>query len=129
MDNKGIVVAGGAPETAPEMNRDMRNIEVGTSAVATFLGIICCPLVFTSACWVLEPRTEALVLNFGILTEKHDQPGCHISNPVGREIRQISTAQISQDLGTQKITDASGNPVIVSAVLAYRFVNVSLLLL
>jgi len=73
--------------------------------------------------WVLEPRTEALVLHFGQLTEKHDTPGCHFSNCIGREIRMISVAQLSNDLPTQKITDVSGNPILVSAVITYRFNN------
>ena len=63
------------------------------------------------------------MLNCGVLTAKVSEPGCHIHNPVGREIRQISTAQISEDIVQQKIIDSTGNPLIVSAVLTYRFTN------
>jgi len=35
----------------------------------------------------------------------------------------ISVAQLSNDLPTQKITDVAGNPILVSAVITYRFNN------
>jgi len=84
---------------------------------------ICFPLSAIGSCWVLEPRTEALVLNCGVLTERYTTPGIHVSNCWGRQILLISTAQVSQDLETLKITDSAGNPIVVSAVLAYRFTN------
>jgi len=69
------------------------------------------------------------VLNCGVLTDKVSEPGVHFHNPVGREIRQISTAQISVDLVQQKITDSTGNPILVSAVVTFRFTNPSASLL
>jgi regulator of protease activity HflC (stomatin/prohibitin superfamily) len=85
--------------------------------------MITLPITFCMSFWVLEPRTEALVLNYGVLTEKHSTPGIHNSNCWGREIKMISTAQVSEDLASLKITDSSGNPIIVSAVVTYRFTN------
>jgi len=102
---------------------DIDNIKFGVSPVASAMGIICCPFTVPLSMWILEPRHEALVLNCGVLTETHSEPGIHCSNCWGREILMISTAQISKDLATLKITDSTGNPIIVSAVVAYRFTN------
>ena len=63
------------------------------------------------------------MFNFGVLTEVHHTEGLKMSNCWGREIRVISTADLSVDLPQQKITDSLGNPLVVSAVCMYRFTN------
>jgi regulator of protease activity HflC (stomatin/prohibitin superfamily) len=108
---------------------DMTEIAEGSSPTAIGLGLLVFPLTIAMSCWVLEPREEALVLNYGQLTARTREPGCHWHNCVGREIRKISVAQLSQDLPVQKITDSTGNPIMISAVLTYRFINPTFALL
>jgi regulator of protease activity HflC (stomatin/prohibitin superfamily) len=83
---------------------DMTEIRMQKSSVADGLGVVCFPGVLALSCWVLDPREEALVLNFGVLTERHNQPGCHISNMCGREILKISTAQVGLNTNILKLT-------------------------
>ena len=111
----------GAP-ISPEVE-PMRNIEFGSSQLANSLGCCCCPVAYGCGFWELKPRHEALIFHFSVLTGKEVEPGCHGGNCCGRDIKQISTAQVSHDLKAQRIIDSAGNPLIVSAVLVFRFSN------
>jgi regulator of protease activity HflC (stomatin/prohibitin superfamily) len=125
-----------APVTAANMDRTLKvdvetpisvntvaDQEVGVSIPALIGGCLAFPCTLMSSCWVLQPNTEAVIVNCGVYTGHVTEPGCHISNSCGREIRIIGTANISYDLPSQKITDSTGNPLIVSAVITYRFTN------
>jgi len=116
-----------APIVAQEMVRDnvedFREVSVGTSQLANILQIACCPLAFVQGWWILQPREEAISLHFGQLTGRYTNPGCQYTNPCGLELRRISVAQISTLLNTQRVLDKSGNPVVVSAIIVYRFVD------
>lgn len=89
--------------------------------VADVAGVLACPITCLTAWWCLEPRTEAIVLHCGELTGKVKESGIQFTNPCGREIRTISTAQVSLELQKSKVTDSAGNPILVSAVVTYRF--------
>jgi len=43
-------------------------VPMQTSYLAIVGSVLCGPLLLPGACWVLEPRTEAVVLNCGVLT-------------------------------------------------------------
>mmetsp|Transcript_14211 Transcript_14211/g.23084 ORF Transcript_14211/g.23084 Transcript_14211/m.23084 type:complete len:265 (+) Transcript_14211:253-1047(+) len=98
-------------------------IEIGFSLPATVCCIVCAPCAFAQGWWSMDPKEEAIILNTGVVTEIVTTEGCHWSNPCCREIRRVSTSQRTYDIPTQKITDLFGNPVIVSAILTYRFVD------
>jgi regulator of protease activity HflC (stomatin/prohibitin superfamily) len=100
-----------------------KEVEQQQSFCALALGCLTFPITIPCSLWVLPPKHDALVFNFGVLTEIHRQEGIHCSNCWGREISMISTADISVDLPTQKITDSIGNPIVVSAVVQYRFID------
>lgn len=108
---------------------DMANIEPQVSMVALVGGCLVFPLTFAMSWWVLNPREEAVVINCGKLDSHVAEPGCHFHNCVGREIRMLSTAQISYDLTNQRVTDSIGNPVIISAVITYRYTDATKALL
>ena len=110
-------VDGGAPIAT------LQNVEISTSGVANVFGLVCFPLTLLNSWWVLNPREEAVVINCGVLTDRVMEPGCHFNNCFGREIRTVSVTQQAKDLMTQKITDLSGNPILISAVLTYRVTN------
>lgn len=74
--------------------------------------------------YTLEAKTEAAVLHMGKLTEVQKTPGLHCSVPFGRSIRVVSTKQCTMELPTSKVADAVGNPVMVSAILNYRVIDV-----
>uniref|UniRef100_A0A7S3LK89 Band 7 domain-containing protein n=1 Tax=Aplanochytrium stocchinoi TaxID=215587 RepID=A0A7S3LK89_9STRA len=107
----------------------LKEIYTGTSPIANVLGVACFPFTAIGSCYTIEPRTEAIITNFGVLTEVVSEPGCHWHNCWGREMLKMSTAELIADLGNQKIIDARGNPIIVSAVISYRVTDVKKALL
>jgi len=102
----------------------LEEIQVVPEPLIATLGCIACfPFVAPTSCWTLDVRTEALVLHFGQLTAHVKEPGCYYHNCCGREIRTLSMQTFSRDMPVAKITDSTGNPILVSAVLSYRFVD------
>jgi regulator of protease activity HflC (stomatin/prohibitin superfamily) len=87
--------------------------------------LACCPcsILPGAACFTLSPREEAVITHLGVLTQIEKNEGCHISYPFGRNIYRISTKQESMFLPEMKVADATGAPVIVSAVINYRVID------
>jgi regulator of protease activity HflC (stomatin/prohibitin superfamily) len=52
------------------------------------------------------------------------KPGLVIVNPVGTELKTISTARQTMDIKELKVVDAKGNPIMISGNLAYRVYSV-----
>lgn len=80
--------------------------------------------LFPSGFFTLQPNQQAVILHFGSPTEVVNEPGCHYAHRIGRQILVISTAPSSYHLSEQKILDKNGCPLIVSAVVTYRFTDV-----
>ena len=112
---------GGAP-AVKGMHRegDIREIQVVRVPTLAVVGS-CCVLAIApcSACFTVGPREEVAVLHFGVLTRMEKDAGCHTSFPFGRSILKISTKQKTLSLPESKIADATGSPVVVSAILNY----------
>eukprot|EP01134_Creolimax_fragrantissima_P008538 CFRG8538T1 len=99
------------------------SLEPSSSVVSNVLGIACFPITLLTSCFTLDTMSEAVVLNYGTYTGTIKEPGCHMVNIWGREIRVILTSQKSVDIPNMKVIDGNGNPIVVSAILTYRFVD------
>lgn len=108
---------------------EMEDVEMTYSPLAIGLGGICFPLTCIGSWYSLQPREEAVILAFGSLVAHEKEPGCHFYNCWGREMKRIFTTRISVEVPTTKITDSTGNPLMVSAVLNYRFTDAKAALL
>jgi len=107
-----------------DMARQSSFAEVKTSSMPLFpmiSCILCAPFSFIGGFYTQEPKTESVITHCGVVTEIVSTEGCHWSNPCYQNRRVISTAQNTFDLSRQEITDLHGNPMVVSAVLTYRF--------
>eukprot|EP00043_Microstomoeca_roanoka_P000873 m.29698 g.29698 ORF g.29698 m.29698 type:complete len:290 (+) comp10542_c1_seq3:262-1131(+) len=100
--------------------------------LACCLGTICCPLTMgttlLSSFFTVQQNQEAVILRYGRYERTIRQPGLHYSNVFGRTILPISTTMRSMDLpdehsGRRTVLDKEGNPLIVSAVVVYQYVN------
>merc|ERR1711998_56203 len=89
------------------------------------LSCVFAPLLPFVGCglYQVDAKTEAAVLHMGHLTAMQKDPGLHCGVPCGMEVRHISVKQLTMELQTSKVADASGNPVMVSAILNYRVVD------
>merc|ERR1711881_408859 len=85
--------------------------------LAPFTPLCCCGM------YTGDAKTEVAVLHMGQLTEMQAAPGLHCAWPVGQTRMEVSTKRQTMELPTSKIADATGNPVMVSAILNYRVVD------
>lgn len=113
-----------APKSLGMSRNEVKDIEeAAVPALAKIVSCCLCPVAPCAACFTVGPREEAAILHFGVLTKMEKNPGCHMTYPFGRSILKTSTKQKTLSLPESKIADATGSPVIVSAVLNYRVVD------
>jgi len=76
------------------------------------------------ACFfTLEPGIEAVHLFFGNYVQTVKEPGIHFVQPIGRTLRKVSVRQVTHDIPISTVVEATGNPVLVSAVLRYQVIE------
>merc|ERR1712196_26468 len=81
------------------------------------MGMLC------NSFFCLNPREEAAVMNQGNLIKMEHQQGCHCMWPCFGTVKKISTAVRTMALPEMKVADATGSPVVVSAILNFRVTN------
>jgi len=94
------------------------------SPCSTLWGILCFPFTILGSCFTVTEREEVITLHYGKYTGLIKDPGCHWVNCCGRELIRVSKAKISIDLPNIKVVDKNGNPLIVSGIVVYHFVNI-----
>eukprot|EP00730_Choanoeca_flexa_P019420 TRINITY_DN9485_c0_g1_i4.p1 TRINITY_DN9485_c0_g1~~TRINITY_DN9485_c0_g1_i4.p1 ORF type:complete len:280 (+),score=55.42 TRINITY_DN9485_c0_g1_i4:104-943(+) len=106
--------------------------ETSCHPLSCCLGIACCPITFgvsaLSSFFVVPQQSEYVVMRFGKYERTLTKPGIHWSNIFGRSLKPISTKLQSMDLPSagnsrRTVMDKEGNPLIVSAVVTYQFVD------
>jgi len=88
-----------------------------------FLGVLCCPLTLIGSCYIVTQQTESVLLYWGRYTKTVKLPGLHWNNCCGLTRKVVITRQIAQELPKTTVIDVNGNPLIISAVFVYTFVN------
>ncbi len=73
--------------------------------------------------FVVQPRTQVLVLRWGKPKITFTDEGIHYSFPIGRRLMRVTSSVISADLPKMMVVEASGSPIEVSGVCSYRIVN------
>jgi regulator of protease activity HflC (stomatin/prohibitin superfamily) len=96
---------------------------VDAPLISRFLTCVFSPVIYTiggCGCFEIPERTHAAVLYYGKYTGTVQEPGIHFLLPCGLALRTISTATRNMDMKDLKVVDLRGNPVIVSAVVAFE---------
>ena len=94
-----------------------------TTPLASFLGILCCPLTVLGMPTTIPPRHEAVGTVFGRYVATWRQPGLYFINPCGLHLRYVSINNRTHELQSIKVADALGNSLVVSGVITYRVVD------
>lgn len=87
--------------------------------LSTILSLACCP-VWLCSLKMFDQNEQAAVLVWGKYVGSIHEPGIHIVNPCGVELRRISTMRKTLDVRDVNVTDKAGNPVFMSGNVAYR---------
>jgi len=118
--NSKIGTRNGAQE---EFEDDDINEEAPScSLLSCFLGTLCFPFAIPS-CFVVTPREEVVVLNFGKYDGIVKTPGCHYICCMGRTLLRVNTKVKSVQIAETKTIDKNGNPLIINGILSYQIKN------
>jgi regulator of protease activity HflC (stomatin/prohibitin superfamily) len=78
------------------------------------------PPILLFGFYVVNPREEVVVLNFGKHVDTKRTEGIRWSHPVGRSLRRIPTTDITHHVQTATVVERNGSPILISAVVVYR---------
>lgn len=84
----------------------------------------CCFCTWLGAIRTIEQNEHAAVLVWGRYVGSINEPGMKILNPVGTELRKVSTARQTMNIQELKVVDARGNPIMISGNIAYQIYSV-----
>jgi regulator of protease activity HflC (stomatin/prohibitin superfamily) len=73
--------------------------------------------------FVVQPRTQAVVLKFGKVRRTITEEGVHYVFPFGRSVQRVTSSVIALNLPKMMVLEASGSPIEVSGICAYRVVE------
>jgi len=117
------VLAAPAQETMGQLDSDVEANLCCPTPLSCCLSSIC------FCCWagsvkVIQQNEHAAVLVWGKYVGSVTEPGVKILNPVGTELRNVSTARQTMNIQELKVVDASGNPIMISGNVAYQIYSV-----
>jgi len=87
--------------------------------LSTVLSGLCLPAWLCSL-RMFEQNERAAVLVWGKYVGSINEPGIHVVNPCGVELRKITTVRKTLDIRQVSVTDVDGNPIYISGNIAYR---------
>ncbi|CAJ1347065.1 unnamed protein product, partial [Effrenium voratum] len=70
-----------------------------------------------------DQNERAAVLVWGKYVGSINDPGIHVVNPCGVELRKITTVRKTLDIREVSVTDKDGNPIYISGNIAYKIVS------
>lgn len=70
--------------------------------------------------FVVQPRTQVVVLRWGKLVRTITDEGISYIFPMGRKLHRVTSSVVSIDLPKMMVVEASGSPIEVSGICAYR---------
>jgi regulator of protease activity HflC (stomatin/prohibitin superfamily) len=87
------------------------------------LSIFLFPITLLASWLVVHPQEEVVVLEWGKFSKLVRSPGLSWVNVWGRKIIKISTKQQALEVHRTIVADGNGNPIVVAAVVTFRFVD------
>jgi regulator of protease activity HflC (stomatin/prohibitin superfamily) len=73
--------------------------------------------------FVVQPRTQVVVLRFGKYRDTIVDPGIRYVFPFGRALHRVTSSVISLDLPRMMVLEQNGSPIEVSGICTYRVVE------
>jgi regulator of protease activity HflC (stomatin/prohibitin superfamily) len=73
--------------------------------------------------FVVQPRTQVVVMRFGKPRYTVTEPGIAYAFPLGRSLLRVTSSMISLDLPKMMVLEQNGSPIEVSGVCSYRVVD------
>jgi len=94
------------------------------AALVPFLLLLLPFLLYTlGGFFVVQPRTQVVLLRFGRYLGTVTEAGVHFAFPLGRRILRVTSSVVSIDLPKVTVLEAHGSPIEVSGICSYRVVE------
>jgi hypothetical protein len=122
-----LVAATAPPQsamTAPAaLDEDVQADLCCPNALSCFISSLCfCS--WLNSVKTIQQNQHAAVLVWGKYVGSVTEPGMKILNPIGTELRSVSTALQTMDMQELKVVDVKGNPIMISGVIAFQIYSV-----
>lgn len=91
--------------------------------LSLILGVIFFPITILLSWVVVAPQEHVILLRWGKFRRHLRHPGLYWFNIWGCRVIRVSTKHVAADLPRNVVADANANPILVSAVVTYRFVD------
>lgn len=72
---------------------------------------------------IVHPQEEKVIIYWGRFSELLNEPGLYVRNIWGRQVHTVSVKRQTLDLARTTVADGNGNPIIIAAVVTYRYVD------
>jgi len=119
VENKGIYDERASPlQDEVEEEGSLLCPDLVSCALSTLFFPIWC-----FACTIIQEKEEGVVLTWGKYVRTMREPGIYVVNPCGVEVKKMSVALQTIDLPGLKVADLKGNPLQLSAIVTFRYVN------
>jgi len=110
-------------ESPSRMSHDTLLVEVeNVPVLSQVLSLILPPVWFVTP-YVVQPNSVGVIVHLGTFTGIQEQSGVHFDWPFGREVTHVTMKQQTLEIPQEKITDSSGVPILVSAIVNFRIVD------
>lgn len=93
---------------------------LGVFVVLAMIGATFVTLYAIGGFFIVQPRTQVVVLRFGKYQYTITDEGIRYVFPLGRKLYRLSSQVVSVDLPRLMVLEANGNPIEVSAVCLYQ---------
>jgi regulator of protease activity HflC (stomatin/prohibitin superfamily) len=80
-------------------------------------------IVFLLSVVIVHPQEEKVVIYWGKYSELLTEPGLYLRNVVGRQVVPVSVKRQTLELPRTTVADGNGNPIVIAAVVTYRYVD------
>lgn len=72
---------------------------------------------------IVHPQEEKVVINWGKFSGLLTEPGLYVKLVWGRQIIPVSVKRQTLELPRTTVADGNGNPIVIAAVVTYRYVD------
>jgi membrane protease subunit HflC len=93
------------------------------SGVLVFIAVVVVAMIVYSSAFIVNPKSQALVLQFGRVTSTVTEPGVNFKIPILQNVEYLPKTILDLEQGGQEIIAADQKRLIVSAFARYRIVN------
>jgi regulator of protease activity HflC (stomatin/prohibitin superfamily) len=93
------------------------------SILTAILSVLFFPITLLGSWLVVSPQQEIVLLRWGRFSRLMQEPGLYWAVLWGRRAIRISTKQQAIEVHRTVVADGNGNPIVVAAVVTFRFVD------